>query len=138
MLNFFYIASLLAARPIVANHNGQADGHLALARLSLFNGCVLSQLDTMGHCEGTQAFLMAASVASRKAAHSLYFFLIPHPLTQNVFMVCHVCGNINLSRMEDKCAACFFQCQPGVMFRKSKGTIAVLRVSYAQPFLAYY
>lgn len=70
MLNFFYIASLLAARPRVGNCNGQADGPVALARLSFFYGCVLSQLDTMGHCGGTQTFLMAASVASHKAACS--------------------------------------------------------------------
>lgn len=46
-------------------------------------------------------------------------------------MVCHVCGNVNLSRMKDECAACFFQCQAGVLFRKSESTIAVLRVFYA-------
>lgn len=49
-------------------------------------------------------------------------------------MVCHVCGNVNLSRMKDECAACFFQCQAGVVFRKSERTIAVLRESSTHIF----
>lgn len=76
MLNFFYIASLLAARPTVANYKGHVDGHVALVRSSLFNGCVLSQLDTMGHCEGTQAFIMAASVAA--CSFEKFFLCLVH------------------------------------------------------------